>query len=111
MGYGSNLEHVIGVINSVGTELATDPLWENYIILSPQFLRVNDFADSSIMLKILGETLPSKQWEVTGELRKRLKIAFDNEGIEIPFPQVVVHRPLGIEEATVKKDTNESQKQ
>jgi small conductance mechanosensitive channel len=33
-------------------------------------LRVNDFADSSIMLKILGETLPSKQWEVTGELRK-----------------------------------------
>jgi small conductance mechanosensitive channel len=35
----------------VGTELATDPLWENYI-LSPQFLRVNDFADSSIMLKM-----------------------------------------------------------
>ena len=111
VGYGSNLEHVIGVINSVGTALATDPLWENYIILSPQFLRVNDFADSSIMLKILGETLPSKQWEVTGELRKRLKIAFDNEGIEIPFPQVVVHRPIGIEEATVKKDINEIQKQ
>jgi small conductance mechanosensitive channel len=62
VGYGSNLEHVIGVINKVGSELATDPLWEN-IVLSPQFLRVNDFADSSIMLKILGETLPSKQWE------------------------------------------------
>jgi small conductance mechanosensitive channel len=32
-------------------------------------LRVNDFADSSIMLKILGETLPSKQWEVAGEAK------------------------------------------
>jgi small conductance mechanosensitive channel len=32
-------------------------------IIFLQFLRVNDFADSSIMLKILGETLPSKQWE------------------------------------------------
>jgi small conductance mechanosensitive channel len=62
VGYGSNLEHVIGVINKVGSDLATDPMG-NYIVLSPQFC-VNDFADSSIMLKILGETLPSKQWEV-----------------------------------------------
>jgi small conductance mechanosensitive channel len=104
VGYGSNLEQVIEVINQVGTELATDPLWANSIILSPQFLRVNDFADSSIILKILGETLPSKQWEVTGELRKRLKVAFDKEGIEIPFPQVVVHRPNNIEENTIKDD-------
>jgi small conductance mechanosensitive channel len=104
VGYGSNLEQVIEVINQVGTELATDPLWANFIILSPQFLRVNDFADSSIILKILGETLPSKQWEVTGELRKRLKVAFDKEGIEIPFPQVVVHRPNNIEENTIKDD-------
>jgi small conductance mechanosensitive channel len=58
-------------------------------------LRVNDFADSSIMLKILGETLPSKQWEVAGELRK-IKIAFDDEGIEIPFPQIVMHRPKAL---------------
>lgn len=94
--YNSNLEHVITVINQVGNELANDPLWKENIILKPQFMRVNDFADSSIMLKILGETLPSKQWEVTGELRKRLKVAFDKEGIEIPFPQLVLHQPKPI---------------
>jgi small conductance mechanosensitive channel len=77
-------------------------------LFSPQFLRVNDFADSSIMLKILGETLPSKQWEVAGELAK-IKIAFD-EGIEIPFPQIVMHRPKGVEEA-IKMRTNEIEKQ
>jgi len=110
VGYSSNLEHVIGVINKVGTELAADPLWKSNIILAPQFLRVNDFANSSIMLKILGETLPSKQWEVTGELRKRLKVAFDNEGIEIPFPQVVMHKPQEVQENPAKAETNKIQK-
>ncbi|MDD3722324.1 MAG: mechanosensitive ion channel family protein [Lutibacter sp.] len=90
--YDANLEHVIGVVNEVGNELAQDTQFKESIIKAPQFLRVNNFADSSIMLKILGETLPLKQWEITGELRKRLKIAFDREGIEIPFPQRVIHQ-------------------
>jgi len=31
------------------------------------------------------------QWEVTGELRKRLKKAFDEEGIEIPWPHIKLY--------------------
>ena len=62
------------------------------IIEAPQFLRVNDFADSAVVIKILGETQPIDQWAVTGELRKRIKIAFDEAGIEFPFPQMVVHQ-------------------
>ncbi|MFC1865821.1 hypothetical protein ACFLYB_03820 [Chloroflexota bacterium] len=44
--------------------------------------------DSGIDIRILGDVRPMKQWEVTGELRKRLKKAFDEEGIEIPWPHV-----------------------
>ena len=90
--YAANLDHVIKIVNKVGDELSQDPQWKEFIIKPPQFLRVDDFADSSIVIKILGETQPLKQWEITGELRKRIKIAFDNEGIEIPFPQRVVHQ-------------------
>ena len=89
--YNSDLEHVISVVNKVGQELANDPEWKNFILKPPQFLRVEDFGDSAIIIKILGETKPIKQWDVAGELRKRLKIAFDKEGIEIPFPQRVIH--------------------
>lgn len=89
--YESDLEHVIEVVNKVGRELAEDPQWKEHILKAPEFLRVDDFADSAVVIKILGDTLPIKQWEVTGELRKRLKIAFDKEGIEIPFPQRVVN--------------------
>jgi small conductance mechanosensitive channel len=70
VGYGSNLEHVIGVINKVGSGY-TDPLWENYIVLSPQFC-VNDFADSSIMLKILEKHYLVK---TSRESSQKIKIA------------------------------------
>jgi len=89
--YGSDLEKVIKVVNQVGVDLYNDPVWKNVIIKAPQFLRVDDFADSAIIVKILGDTRPLKQWDVTGELRKRIKVAFDKEGIEIPFPQMVIH--------------------
>jgi len=90
--YDSDLEKVIAVINQVGKEMAEDSVWSKDILKPPVFLRVNDFADSAIILKILGETKPLRQWDVTGELRKRLKIAFDKEEIEIPFPQRVIHQ-------------------
>ncbi len=90
--YHSNLEHVISVVNKTGCELSEDALWKDKIIKTPQFLRVDEFADSAIIIKILGETEPLMQWEVTGELRKRLVIAFNKENIEIPFPQRVIHQ-------------------
>jgi moderate conductance mechanosensitive channel len=89
--YNSDLEHVIKIINLTGIELSEDPNYKDIIISPPQFLRVDDFADSAMVVKVLGDTKPLRQWEVTGEFRKRIKIAFDKEGIEIPFPQRVVH--------------------
>lgn len=90
--YNANIEHVTEVVNRVGQELADDPEWKDKIIDTPKFIRVSDFADSAVMIKILGDTKPLEQWDVAGEFRKRLKIAFDNEGIEIPFPQRVIHQ-------------------
>jgi len=90
--YDTNLEHLIKVIDRTGNELAEDPAYREFVISPPKFLRVDEFADSAVIVKILGETKPLKQWEISGEFRKRLKIAFDKEGIEIPFPQRVIHQ-------------------
>ncbi len=84
--YGEDLDRVAAVIDRVGERLAEDPDFGPLILTPPKFLRVNDFGDSSIEIKIMGETQPKSQWDVMGELRKRLKRAFDEEGIEIPFP-------------------------
>ena len=90
--YQSDLEKVITIINQVGDELAKDPHWGEFIIKPPKFLRVEDFSDTSVVVKILGETQPLKQWEVTGELRKRIKMAFDREGIEMPYTQKIIYQ-------------------
>ena len=90
VGYGEDLDRVREVIDAVGNELAADPDWSEKILEAPKTLRVNAFQDSGVELKILGTVRPMKQWEVTGELRRRLKQAFDREGIEIPFPHRVM---------------------
>lgn len=93
VGYGEDLERAIRVINRVGKEMAADPAWASTVITPPKALWVDTLGDSAVEIKIVGDTKPARQWEVMGELRLRLKKAFDLEGIEIPFPhtKVILH--------------------
>jgi moderate conductance mechanosensitive channel len=88
--YGTDLDHAIAVINRVCQEMAQEPEWAPLIIKTPQVLRVDNLGDSGIDLKILGDTKPIRQWDVMGEIRKRVKKAFDEENIEIPWPHAKV---------------------
>jgi small-conductance mechanosensitive channel len=89
--YGTDLDHAISVINRVCKELAEDTNWSKRIMSVPEVLRVDNLGDSGIDIKILGEVKPLEQWGVAGELRLRLKKAFDAEGIEIPWPHLKVY--------------------
>ena len=89
--YGTDLDHAISVINRVGQELAADKNWAIFIKTPPQALRVDNLGDSGIDIKILGDVQPLQQWAVTGELRKRIKKAFDEAEIEIPWPHVKLY--------------------
>lgn len=89
--YDTDLDHAISVMNRVGQELAEDENWSNLIKKAPQVLRVNNLGDSGIDIKLLGDVKPLQQWAVTGELRKRIKKAFDVEGIEIPWPHMKLY--------------------
>jgi len=91
VGYGENLKHVIDIANKVCQEMAKDPQWKDDFITTPSVLRVDNLGDSGIDIKILGDTKPSKQWAIMGELRLRLKDTFDSEGIEIPWPHTKVY--------------------
>lgn len=93
--YRTETGRLADTVNRVGRELAADPAFSDSVISPPRFIRISEFADSAMKVKIVGETKPLKQWEVAGELRKRLKEAFDEEGIEFSLPQMVVHHAGG----------------
>lgn len=45
-----------------------------------------------MVIKVVGETEPMQQWDIMGELRRRIKNAFDERGIEIPWNYTKVRK-------------------
>lgn len=89
--YDSDIDKVEAVIDTVGESIYEDEAWRGIVLEAPYMLRVDSFDDSAITVRIVGKTAPIRQWEVKSEILRRLKKAFDKEGIEIPFPQRVLH--------------------
>ena len=89
--YKEDVDRVIEVLNEIGEDIAADPYYGLMLITPPQVLRLNSLDDSAVTFKMLGDCKPMAQWEIMGEMRKRIKIRFDAEGIEIPFPHQTVY--------------------
>ena len=91
VGYETKIDYLQDVINQVGEEIAMDPEFSAAIIETPQFLRIDEFTDYAITIRILAKVYPKEQYRIAGELRRRLKKAFESHDIEIPYPTRVVH--------------------
>ena len=89
--YEADVDSVVDVLRSVATDLQADPVHGPNILEGLDVLGVEDFADSSVVIRIRIKTAPIQQWNVGREFRRRIKIAFDARGIEFPFRQLTVH--------------------
>ncbi len=103
--YKEDVNHVMNVLREIGEELAADESFRPLILEPLQVLGVNDFRDSQVTIRTMITTLPLKQWDVARELRRRIKIRFDQEGIEIPFPHLSLYwgeasKPIPLASAT-----------
>ncbi len=88
--YDTDLDHATAVIKRVADEMWQEYLPEATILEEPLVLGVERFAADSIALRLAVKVEPAEQFNTARELRRRLKDAFDAEGIEIPFPQRTV---------------------
>ena len=102
VGYNENLDRVFQVVNDVCTKFKEDSEWSEHMLTTPEVVRVNNLGDSGIEIKVMGDTKPMQQWALMGELRKRIKERFDEEGIEIPWPHTKVYFGNTLERKEVK---------
>ena len=88
--FGTDIDKAIGVVDGVGREIASDPVWKRRILEPPRVERVESIDEMGITLKILGSVRAEDQWAASGEFRKQLLVAFAENGIEITRPHRVV---------------------
>ena len=89
--YKEDTDHVSAVLREIGADLEEDSNFNAHILSSLEILGVNEFGNSAVMIKIRIKTRPLKQWMIGRELRRRIKKAFDAQGIEIPFPHMSLY--------------------
>ncbi len=89
--YDSSYEHVCSVLKAEADKLLADVNFQENFIGEFEIFGLTEFADSAVMIRCRFKTLPGKHWMITREFNKRIKAAFDSEGIEFPFPNRTVH--------------------
>ena len=94
--YKEDTDKVVEVMEEVGAGLREDEYFGNLILEDLEIFGVDKFDSSSVVIKARLKTKPVKQWEVGRQYLRRLKYAFDERDIEIPFP----HQSLYFGEAS-----------
>jgi small conductance mechanosensitive channel len=89
--YKEDTDRVVRVMQDVSADLQSDPAIGPSMLEPIEILGVDAFEDSQVTIKARLKTVPLKQWAVGREYRRRVKKAFDAQGIEIPFPHLSVY--------------------
>lgn len=90
--YKTDVTHVVRVLKELGKELKDSEEYGKYILSDIEVYGLNEFLDSAIVIQFRIKTTPQEQWMIKRKLNQMIKERFEQEGIEIPFPQIVVNK-------------------
>ncbi len=89
--YKENTDRVYEVMRTVAAELRADADMGERILEDLEISGVDKWESSSVVIRCRFKVKPLEQWGVRREYLRRLKMAFDREGIEIPYPHLTIY--------------------
>jgi small conductance mechanosensitive channel len=89
--YKEDVDRVFEVMRQVAKELRASPEFAARIIDDVEIAGVENWADSAVVIRARIKVVALEQWGVRREYLRRLKKAFDQENIEIPFPHLTLY--------------------
>ncbi len=89
--YREDVDEVSDIMRSVGEELRVDPEFSGDILEPITIMGLDRFEDSAVIVRARMKTPPGNQWSIGREYNRRLKLAFDAHGIEMPFPHQTIY--------------------
>jgi small conductance mechanosensitive channel len=107
--YKENVDEVMALMKEVGDELLNDEIHKINILEPLEISGLNEFGNSALVIRARIKTRPGEQWTVGREFRRRLKIVFDNNGIEIPFPHTTIYWGDEINPLKLKMEAGEKE--
>lgn len=105
VGYDTDIDFARKLIKRIGLELAEDPEFKHWVIEPIKMQGVQEFGEYGIVLRVKATTRPGGAFAMKGRFFLRLRQAFKEQGIELPFPTVHVEglqNPHGAENAPVE---------
>jgi len=88
--YKENLAHVSDVLKQVASEMRLDPSIKDNILGDLEVAGLENFADSSMTIRSRMMVVAQYQGPIRREFQARVKLAFERENIEIPYPHLVL---------------------
>jgi small conductance mechanosensitive channel len=82
--YSEDPDRVIAVLREVDEGMRRDPDWAPSIVEPLDVFGLDRFTDSAMMIRARLKTVPLRQFAVGREFNRRMKKAFDANGIEMP---------------------------
>ncbi len=104
--YDTNVDHAIEVIESVAVQMTYEQAWGPMILDAPQVLGVDDFNQHSLIVRLWIKVQPMTQWIVGREYRRRLRFAFEENGIHVAYPHQYLwfKTPLNLDQGSLTSD-------
>lgn len=87
--YKEDPDRVVDVMRRVAEEMYAEPKYRSAMLDPIEIFGVDGFTESAVTIKARLKTQPLQQFTIGREYRRRLKKAFDAEGIEMPLSQRV----------------------